>query len=121
MYKLAVIDLDGTMLNQYGIVTQKTKDAIHKARENGIEVIIASGRPIDSIKTIAKEIKSEKYFIECMGFCLYCCWLFVVCFLRKRYEKSMEQIFMDCRYDSYIYCFGTMYIKICFGSMGKRR
>lgn len=71
MYKLAVIDLDGTMLNQYGIVTQKTKDAIHKARENGIEVIIASGRPIDSIKTIAKEIKSEKYFISGNGAIIY--------------------------------------------------
>ena len=62
MYKLAVIDLDGTMLNQYGIVTEKTKEAIENAQKNGIEVIIASGRPIDSIKTIAKEIKSEKKF-----------------------------------------------------------
>ena len=71
MYKLAAIDLDGTMLNQYGVVTQKTKEAIQKAQENGIEVIIASGRPIDSIKTIAKEIKSEKYFISGNGAIIY--------------------------------------------------
>ena len=71
MYKLAMIDLDGTMLNQYGIVTEKTKEAIRKAQENGIEVIIASGRPIDSIKTIAKEIKSEKYFISGNGAIIY--------------------------------------------------
>lgn len=71
MYKLATIDLDGTMLNQYGIVTQKTKEAIVKAREAGIEVVIASGRPIDSIKTIAKEIKSEKYFISGNGAIIY--------------------------------------------------
>lgn len=71
MYKLAAIDLDGTMLNQYGIVTQKTKDAIEKAQEVGIEVIIASGRPLDSIKTIAKEIKSEKYFISGNGAIIY--------------------------------------------------
>ena len=57
MYKLVAIDLDGTMLNQYGVVTQETKEAIQKTQEKGIEVIIASGRPIDSIKTIAKEIK----------------------------------------------------------------
>lgn len=71
MYKLAVIDLDGTMLNQYGVVTTSTKDAIQKAQQNGIEVIIASGRPSDSIKTIAKEIKSEKYFISGNGALIY--------------------------------------------------
>ena len=71
MYKLVAIDLDGTMLNQYGVVTQQTKDAITKAQENGIEVIIASGRPSDSVKTIAKEIKSEKYFISGNGAIIY--------------------------------------------------
>lgn len=71
MYKLVAIDLDGTMLNQYGVVTQNTKEAIQKAQESGIEVIIASGRPIDSIKTIAKEIKSEKYFISGNGAIIY--------------------------------------------------
>ena len=71
MYKLVAIDLDGTMLNQYGVVTQETKEAIQKVKEKGIEVIIASGRPIDSIKTIAKEIKSEKYFISGNGAIIY--------------------------------------------------
>ena len=28
MYKLVAIDLDGTMLNQYGIITEKTADLI---------------------------------------------------------------------------------------------
>ena len=71
MYKLVAIDLDGTMLNSYGIVTQNTKEAIKKVQENGVEIIIASGRPIDSIKTIAKEIKSEKYFISGNGAIIY--------------------------------------------------
>ena len=30
MYKLVAIDLDGTMLNNYGIVTDRTKKAIEK-------------------------------------------------------------------------------------------
>ena len=71
MYKLIAIDLDGTMLNQYSVVTEKTKEAIRKAQEKGIEVIIASGRPVDSIKSIAKEIKSEKYFISGNGAIIY--------------------------------------------------
>ena len=71
MYKLATIDLDGTMLNQYGVVTNRTKEAIKKAKERGIETIIASGRPIDSIKTIAQEIESDKYFISGNGAIIY--------------------------------------------------
>lgn len=71
MYKLVVTDLDGTMLNQYGVVTQKTKEEIEKTQQNGIEVMIASGRPIDSMKTIAKEIKSQKYFISGNGAIIY--------------------------------------------------
>ena len=71
MYKLVAIDLDGTMLNQYGVVTRNTKNSIENAKQKGIEVIIASGRPIDSIKTIAKEINSRKYFISGNGAIIY--------------------------------------------------
>ena len=71
MYKIVVVDLDGTMLNSDGIVTKETKKAIKKTIEKGIEVIIASGRPIDSIKEIAKEIKSDKYFIAGNGALIY--------------------------------------------------
>lgn len=71
MYKLVAIDLDGTMLNSYGIVTENTKNTIKKVIENGAEVIIASGRPIDSIKSIAKEIGSENYFIAGNGALIY--------------------------------------------------
>ena len=54
MYKLVAIDLDGTMLNSYGEVTENTSKTIKKVIESGTDVIIASGRPIDSIKQIAK-------------------------------------------------------------------
>ena len=71
MYKLVAVDLDGTMLNRYGIVTDDTKQAIKNTIEKGTDVIIASGRPIDSIKTIAKEIGSENYFIAGNGSLIY--------------------------------------------------
>ena len=64
MYKLVAIDLDGTMLNPYGIVTEQTKEVIKQVQNRGIEVIIASGRPIDSIKAIAKEIESNKFYTK---------------------------------------------------------
>ena len=71
MYKLIAVDLDGTMLNSYGEVTENTKRVIKQTIQNGTEVIIASGRSIDSIKTIAKEIGSEKYMIAGNGAVVY--------------------------------------------------
>lgn len=71
MYKLIAIDLDGTMLNKYGIITQNTKDVIKKVQEKGIEVIIASGRTINSVKNFSKEINSENYFISGNGAITY--------------------------------------------------
>lgn len=71
MYKLVVVDLDGTMLNSYGEITENTKNTIKKSIDKGTDVVIASGRPIDSIKTIASEIDSEKYFIAGNGALVY--------------------------------------------------
>ena len=71
MYKLVAIDLDGTMLNSYGEVTENTKKIIKQAIDKGINIVIASGRPIDSIKTIAEEINAKKYFISGNGALIY--------------------------------------------------
>mgnify|MGYP006073352873 CR=1 FL=1 len=71
MYKLVAIDLDGTMLNSYGEVTTKTKEVIKKCIDKGVYIILASGRPIDSIKSIAREIESQEYFIAGNGALVY--------------------------------------------------
>ena len=71
MYKLIAVDLDGKLLNKYGIVTENTKQTIKNTIKKGTDVIIASGRPIDSIKTLAKEIESENYFIAGNGSLIY--------------------------------------------------
>lgn len=72
MYKLVAIDLDGTMLNSYGIVTEDTKKAINEAKQKGAEIIIASGRPvIKYMKNLSEEIGTDKYFIAGNGALLY--------------------------------------------------
>lgn len=71
MYKLIAIDLDGTLLNSYGAISTKNKETIKKVEETGTEIVIASGRPIDSIKTIANEIDSKNYFIAGNGAIVY--------------------------------------------------
>lgn len=85
MYKLIAIDLDGTMLNRYGIVTEETKEIIKKTIQKGINVIIASGRPTYSIKTIANEIGAENYFIAGNGGLIY----------DIKEEKAIYEKFLD--------------------------
>ena len=71
MKKMIVVDLDGTLLNRYGMVPESTKQTIKETIKNGNDVIIASGRPIDSIKAIAEEIGSKNYFIAGNGALIY--------------------------------------------------
>ena len=42
MYKLIAIDVDGTLLNSSGEVTENTRLALKKAIDKGIEIVIAS-------------------------------------------------------------------------------
>ena len=71
MYKMIAIDLDGTMLNSYGEVTEENKAKIKETIKNGKDIVIASGRTIDSIIPIAKEIGSNKYLIATNGAIIY--------------------------------------------------
>lgn len=71
MYKLITIDLDGTLLNRYGEVTEYTKNIIKKTTNKGVLVVLASGRISESVLTIAKEIGADKYYISGNGSVLY--------------------------------------------------
>lgn len=71
MYKLVAIDLDGTMLNTYGDITENTKKVLKQVMEKNVEVVIASGRAIDSIKNIASEVGVEKYIVAGNGAIVY--------------------------------------------------
>lgn len=42
MYKIIAIDLDGTLLNSFGEITPKTKDALKEALKRGAQIVLAS-------------------------------------------------------------------------------
>lgn len=71
MYKFVAIDLDGTLLNSYGEVTQNTKDALLKAKKQGIEIVLSSGRPISSTESLAIELGVDNYLISGNGAAVY--------------------------------------------------
>ena len=48
MIKLIAVDLDGTLLTSDGEISERNKQAILVAQQNGIEVIVATGRSFDS-------------------------------------------------------------------------
>lgn len=49
MYKLVAIDMDGTLLKEDKTISQRTKNAIQSAREKGVTVVLATGRPIEGV------------------------------------------------------------------------
>ena len=71
MYKLVAIDLDGTLLNSFGEVTENTKNVLLEAKEKGIEIVLASGSPISSTKSLAVEIGLDNYIISGNGAVVY--------------------------------------------------
>lgn len=71
MYKLVAIDLDGTLLNSYGEVSNENKQAIKNAINNGVEVVLSSGRIGDSVESIAYDLGAKNYYISGNGSMLY--------------------------------------------------
>ena len=45
MIKLVAIDMDGTLLNNEKKIMPKQKEAIKKVIDQGVEVVICTGRP----------------------------------------------------------------------------
>jgi len=55
-YQLIVTDLDGTLLDSHGRITQPVADAIREATAAGIEVIVASGRNRPAVEPVLQEL-----------------------------------------------------------------
>jgi len=55
-YKLIAVDIDGTLLNSKGELTQITKDKILKAVDNGVVFTISTGRPIQGVMPLVEKI-----------------------------------------------------------------
>ncbi len=60
-YKMIVLDLDDTLLRDDHTISVRTKEALMKAQELGVKVVLASGRPTFGMRHIAKELHLSKY------------------------------------------------------------
>lgn len=71
MYKLIAIDLDGTLLNSYGEITSKNKEAIKYAIDKGAEIVLASGRDPKTMQKMSIELGIKNFLIAGNGACVY--------------------------------------------------
>lgn len=63
--KLIAIDLDGTLLNSQHRVSDRVKQSIECAQAQGVQIILASGRPYSGMLPYLKElaIKNDKNYV----------------------------------------------------------
>lgn len=59
--RVIVLDIDGTLYNDEKKITPKTRDILLKAQEQGMTVVLASGRPASGLWYIADELKMPEH------------------------------------------------------------
>ncbi len=63
MYKFIAIDIDGTLLNSAGELTENTINTIRRVTDMGVKVVLTSGRVTDSVKGIASKLNADSHII----------------------------------------------------------
>ncbi|MCF0148113.1 MAG: HAD family phosphatase [Clostridium sp.] len=58
--KVIIMDVDGTLTNSKKVITDKTRNALIKAQDLGIKLVLASGRPTSGLLDLAKELKMDE-------------------------------------------------------------
>jgi len=66
-YRLAAIDLDGTLLGPDKLVGEQNAAAVHRLSENGAQVIIASGRRHQNSIRFQRQLHLSGPIIACQG------------------------------------------------------
>ncbi|MDD6777914.1 MAG: Cof-type HAD-IIB family hydrolase [Bacteroidales bacterium] len=60
-YKMIVLDLDGTLTNDKKEVTPRTHEALMRAQQLGVRVVLASGRPTYGITPLASRLRLKDF------------------------------------------------------------
>lgn len=60
-YKLLVLDVDGTLLNDAKEISKRTLASLLKVQQMGIRVALASGRPTYGLMPLAKTLELGNY------------------------------------------------------------
>jgi hypothetical protein len=62
-YKLLVVDIDGTLLDKQGVVSEEDKKAVARAKAAGVKVSVCTGRAVKACDNVFSQIKLDGYHI----------------------------------------------------------
>lgn len=65
--QMVALDLDGTTFNSRGMLTDHTRDVLEKAGNQGVYVVISTGRSFNSLPDHIKNVKGIAYAITSNG------------------------------------------------------
>ncbi|MBQ5796957.1 MAG: HAD family hydrolase, partial [Firmicutes bacterium] len=65
--KLIALDMDGTLLNEHGVLAEESKEALLKAMEQGVHVVIATGRVFSALPQDVVNVPGIEYAITSNG------------------------------------------------------
>lgn len=60
-YKLIVLDLDGTLTNSKKEISSRNRETLIRIQEQGIRLVLASGRPTYGIVPLANELRMNEF------------------------------------------------------------
>lgn len=66
-FKLAAIDLDGTLLDPDKTISEQNAEGVRRLSENGVQVIIASGRRHQNSIRFQRQLQLDGPIIACQG------------------------------------------------------
>jgi Cof subfamily protein (haloacid dehalogenase superfamily) len=58
-YRLLALDLDGTLVDSNGTLRPSVRDAVGAAQEQGVEVVVCTGRRFRTARTVVDELELE--------------------------------------------------------------
>lgn len=60
-YKVLALDIDGTLARNDRTISDKTRQTLLQAQQQGTRIVIASGRPAFGIRPLADELQLARY------------------------------------------------------------
>lgn len=119
--KLIALDLDGTTLNDDRVISERNREAMQRAADMGVNVVIATGRPFSAVPKDVFEIEGIRFVLTSNGARITDLHegrsFYENCLSPLAVEKSVEMLkehdyIIECFFDGIAYIDGPYFYKI---------
>ena len=63
-YKLLALDLDGTLLNEKNRVSPRDAQAVRRAQERGVQIVLCTGRNVREVRAFSDQLLAPPDYRE---------------------------------------------------------